>query len=683
MPIDRFPSKTYTFPNNTTITISLSEAGFVDERQLYKRTPVLTVPVITCTGSYLIEEFRYRVKDVYYYNERAALVWNASASTLEAVSDYHNTVVFDEWRISKNITTGEVVQETHTDVSSVPLSLYGDSIDKFFSMDVNIPVFDNTTNAAAYLDAATESGALEILKDHCYNFKEAGYEVDDSEYYFIYTTLNTVNLLRGETTIDAESTQAYRSTRFMANTPPCLYFSDAFTLKLMAPNVVAGYSLPSPQSVFEQVPDASYTPKTTGYNGDYYGNLERFLAAGKGYPGDGQYTPYATYFYSNIYIMASQEDAEEAIDTGDYSNAINFNEVNSGNYGMDPDFGEDLDVDFGEGTFSSPFVAQYVMSEGGVRDVCSIFFDDDQGLIDDIKKGLELFGSKPVDAIMSLYAFPFDATTIGNCQQQSYIYFGSYKHTLTNPVNRIYNQLSNYLDLGSVYLRPIFYNWRDYRNLTLSVYLPYVGWQDLQVEKYVDQLVSIRYYVDLNTRQCAAVLVCTDGSGRSRMCDYFTGEIGVELPIVGSNFSEYARSEIQHIKNVAKSMLNPLSLETLSNVSNVGDTLAGTSSTFSNYGMYKFGQNGSPKDIQMTKGSFSSGVGMYLPQNVIFRYDIHDVVEPELLSSLAGKPSTASGKISQFSGFLSGRVSKLVTTGMTDSEITEVQNAIMNDGIYI
>ena len=107
------------------------------------------------------------------------------------------------------------------------------------------------------------------------------------------------------------------------------------------------------------------------------------------------------------------------------------------------------------------------------------------------------------------------------------------------------------------------------------------------------------------------------------------------------------------------------------------------SSGFKNYGQYKFGQNGSPKDMQMTKGSFTSGVGMYLPQYVMFRYDIHDVSEPQLLNELCGKPSTASGKISQFSGFLSGRVSKLVTTGMTDSEITEVQNAIMNDGIYI
>ena len=52
------------------------------------------------------------------------------------------------------------------------------------------------------------------------------------------------------------------------------------------------------------------------------------------------------------------------------------------------------------------------------------------------------------------------------------------------------------------------------------------------------------------------------------MADYFVGEIGIELPIVGSNFAEYARSEIQHLSNTAKGMLNPLSPEALSNVTN-------------------------------------------------------------------------------------------------------------------
>lgn len=566
------------------------------------------------------------------------------------------------------------------------------SSDMRCTFSTNIPIFETQEEAEEYCAETVESERQRMIRESAVNYKRPEAE-PETKRYFIWTEITQVDLLRGNATEVSGATKTYRSTAFDANTMPALYFindGDDFQLGLKAPDVVAGYSLPAPQSVFEQVPEESWHDYEIGYEGVYYTDMPRLVTSGYDFPADGRYT-YGIYFYTNIPIMENEEAADEAIDSGDYSQASNWENI-SGDKMRYPDFGDpESSTTFGAGTFSSPFVSQYVMSTSDVRAVSSIFFGNDQGVLDDIKKGLELYGAKPVDAIMSLVAFPFDVTDVVNCSQQYYIYFGSYKHDLpNNPVNKVMNCLANYLDAGTVFLAPLFSSYRDFKNLTLSVYLPFIGWRDLEIEKYISKSVNIRYYIDINTRQCAAVLVAG-----GVMADYFVGEIGIELPIVGSNFAEYARSEIQHLSNTAKGMLNPFSPEALSNVTNgvvgasegvwgnIGGTAAWKNSSFSKYGQYKFGQNGSPKDMQMTKGSFTSGVGMYLPQYVMFRYDIHDVSEPQLLNELCGKPSTASGKISQFSGFLSGRVSRLVTTGMTDSEITEVQNAIMNDGIYI
>lgn len=559
------------------------------------------------------------------------------------------------------------------------------------TFSTNLPIFETQEEAEAYCAETVESERQRMIRESAVNYKKPEAE-PSTERYFIYTNISQVDILRGNVTEVSGATKTYRSTAFDANTPPCLYFindGDDFQLGLKAPDVVAGYSLPAPSTVFEQVPEESWHDYEIGYDGVYYTDMPRLITAGYDFPANGRYT-YGVYFNTNIYIMPNEEAADEAIETGDYTEALNYDNVN-GDRMQYPDFGDpESSTTFGDGTFSSPFVSQYVMSRSQVVDVASIFFTNDGNLLDNIKKGLELYGAKPVDAIMSLVAFPFDVTTVVNCSPWNHIYFGSYKHDLQSPVNKVMNCLAKYLDAGTIFLAPLFSSYRDFKNLTLSVYLPFIGWRDLEIEKYISKSVNIRYYIDINTRQCAAVLV----AGRV-MADYFVGEIGIELPIVGSNFAEYARSEIQHISNTAKGMLNPFSTEALSNVTNgvvgasegVWGNISGTqpwkNSSFSKYGQYKLGQNGSPKDMQMTKGSFTSGVGMYLPQYVMFRYDIHDVSEPQLLNELCGKPSTASGKISQFSGFLSGRVSKLVTTGMTDSEITEVQNAIMNDGIYI
>ena len=556
------------------------------------------------------------------------------------------------------------------------------------SFCTNVPIFETEAEALEYIEETSELERKRLIEDKSVNYIQPEFE-KETERYFIIAEMETVNVYKGQVSVAQGSTKTYRTTKFYANTRPSLYFTTGtdFQLGLIAPEVVSGYSLPSPESVFEQVPETSWNDYSIGYTGNYYTAMSYLIGSDYDYPADGTYT-YATYFYTNIPILKNEAAAEEAINTGDYSDAVNWDNV-SGGVIRYPDFGQkETTTTFGDGTFSSPFVSQYVMSASDVRAVSSIFFDDDQGLIDDIKKGLELFGAKPVDAIMSLVAFPFDVTNIANCSPQSYIYFGSYQHNLASSVNKIYNQLSNYLNAGTIYLAPLFGSWRDYKNLTLSVYLPYIGWRDLEVEKYVKRSVNVRYYVDINSRQCCAVLVA-DGI----MADYWVGEIGVELPIVGSNFADYARSALQHVGNTAKGMINPFSLGGASNIANASANMPGgitgminknfEGSALSNYSQYKFGQNGSPKDIQMTKGSFSSGLGMYLPQYVMFRYDIHDVVEPELLNKMYGKPSTASGKISNFSGFLSGRVDNLVTTGMTDAEIAMVQSGLINDGIYI
>ena len=558
------------------------------------------------------------------------------------------------------------------------------------SFSTNIPIFETQEEAEEYCNETVESERQRMIRESAVNYKRPEAE-PETKRYFIWTEITQVDLLRGNASEVSGATKSYRSTAFDANTMPALYFindGDDFQLGLKAPDVVAGYSLPAPQSVFEQVPEESWNDYDIGYSGVYYTDMPRLVTSGYDFPADGRYT-YGIYFYTNIPIMQNEEAADEAIDSGDYSEASNWENI-SGDKMRYPDFGDpESSTTFGAGTFTSPFVSQYVMSRSQVADVASIFFTNDGNLLDNIKRGLELYGAKPVDAIMSLCAFPFDVTTVVNCSPWNHIYFGSYDHQLQSPVNRVMNCLANYLDAGTIFLAPLFSSYRDFKNLTLSVYLPFIGWRDLEIEKYISKSVNIRYYIDINTRQCAAVLVAG-----GVMADYFVGEIGIELPIVGSNFAEYARSEIQHLSNTAKGMLNPISPEAISNVGNavtLGNSVDWSpvsaafnrSSGFKNYGQYKLGQNGSPKDMQMTKGSFTSGVGMYLPQYVMFRYDIHDVSEPQLLNELCGKPSTASGKISQFSGFLSGRVSKLVTTGMTDSEITEVQNAIMNDGIYI
>ena len=123
MPVNRFPSKQVNLTGGSVLNISFASSSYVDERQLYKRTASCSSSRVAIAGTSIVDEFIYQTTSVSYYNDRAACVWNYDTSTQDAIQSYNNSLLCDEWRVTKNLNTGEVIQETHNPVSSVPASL--------------------------------------------------------------------------------------------------------------------------------------------------------------------------------------------------------------------------------------------------------------------------------------------------------------------------------------------------------------------------------------------------------------------------------------------------------------------------------------------------------------------------------------------------------------------------------
>jgi hypothetical protein len=276
--------------------------------------------------------------------------------------------------------------------------------------------------------------------------------------------------------------------------------------------------------------------------------------------------------------------------------------------------------------------------------------------------------------------------SIVSTSSQNYIYFGSYKHEGVT-VDKVTGITSNgYIDAGTVTLTPVQQSFRSFEPYCgLSVFLPYIGWQKLNIADYWGKTVNVRYYIDIYTGSCIAALVANNV-----FIDYFTGNIGVELPITGQMLSQYANSALNGILGTAGGALGgaagaamlagPQGLALGAGAAAamaIGGAAIGAGS-----GIFKMAQKGAPKDHNTTKGSFTSSVGAYLPQYVMFRWEVHDLIIPELLTDLYGRPSAASGKVSSFSGFLQCDTIKLNTSGMNDSEANEVA-ALLKEGVFV
>ena len=553
--------------------------------------------------------------------------------------------------------------------------------DSDFTIDCDFPIFDTKEHWSNYIisGGTDTTGALNL---------PVNWELDETKTYYIYNQYGSAKLFNGSVSEPEGATKAWHSMRFKANATPVLYFTGTgFTLSLRASQVVNSKATTGPGYTIDYVPEEGWTENALEYTGNYYGTVEGYGTAKGELPENGTYT-YGWTFQTNIPIFKDQTEAEEAIAADDYQKAINQYDLESAYYAppKTPGATEEATTAFGDGAVTSPFVQTYIMDRNAVLNVANAFYSNDTTVIDNIKKGLELFGASPFEALCGLTYYPFAASSICTTAAQNYIYFGSYKHEGVS-VNKVVSLTQGaYINAGTVTLTPVQNNYRNFEPYCgLSVFLPYIGWQKLRIADYLGKTVNIRYYVDVMTRACVCALVANNV-----LIDYFTGEIGINLPITGQNLSQYANSTMNALLGTAGGTiggaatgamiggsaglaLGPVGMAGLA----VGGAAIGAAS-----GIFKMSQKGAPKDHNTTKGNFSAGTGSYLPQYVIFRFDVHDMIVPDNLTELYGRPSAAGGRVGSFSGFLQADTVKLNNTGMSEEDAAEVVS-LLKEGIFV
>lgn len=573
--------------------------------------------------------------------------------------------------------------------------------DKNCTFSTNLPIFETWQDADLYCSTADVNIRRAMIKDKAVNYVSDEYETNTEDYY-IENYKGLADCVRNSATLATGGAYSYRSMRFQANAKPVLYFNADYSLTLMASGVVASASQAGPLSVIDMMPESAWTEKALAYTGLWYGNIiTRMKATGETIP-DGQYM-YGFNLNTNVYIFENQAAAEQAIEDDDFSNAVNFAEVSTGGGYNPPEFGDDeQETEFGDGGVSAPMCGQYILSSNELMEIANNLFSNTTSVIDAVLDGLKMYGAQPIDVIASLFVYPFDVKTLVNSSTQTYIYFGSYQMTNLS-VERIVNYKNAYLDAGTIFLASLQHSYRDFEPYTqLSVYLPYCGWHQIDIGKYIDKYVNIRYYVDLHTGSCIAVLIAN-----GVMVDYFTGQIGAQLPVTANDLRSYSSAVINTILGGAGGIGN-IAANAGSVAAAGGGAIAGAAGAAGIGGamgamagpvgmaagmavgvglttastLFQLEKMGLPKDHAITKGNFTGQLGMSMPQYVLFRYDIFDGVEPNGFNEMCGRPSNASGLVSSFSGYLSCRQVSLNTNGMLDAEIKEVYT-LLKGGIYI
>lgn len=666
-------SKTWQNYDGHNMTFDLGDDMTCSSQEIYKSTPIFMG-----AGSYNVydqsEEVTLNITELEVIltpnaNGRSALWYDGREGTQGMVLFADSTGHFNWTNHYSGTDFPDYPSENETGFASFGLRGYGG----FVSCSTNIPVFESEALANDYLLTQSEESALLIL-GRALNYKDEKFEPEKTKTWTYSAIHSNVDLLRGSITPDSEI--GWRTLKIQSNTRPILYLNENnFLAEIITADILASVYVAGPESVIDNIPQSAWTEGELAYNGPFYVPLDIHVQMLDSAPDDGSYV-YPTFFRTDFEIFGSREDAEEALATGDHSKAFPGSSVRTPVVKIGE---EEEETIFGGGGFMSPFFTILSGSKTDIHRLADFLFTDDQSLWEDIKKGLEMYGSNPIDYIIDLKVFPFDVSRVVNESTRYDIYFGSYLKHFETPFNEVINMAHKYIDAGSFYMYPIQYSYLDFEPYTtLSAYFPYHGWEQLDMKKYYQKNVNVRYYVDILTGQALIVTLCN-----GVLTDQFGPfEIGTELPLTGANFSQWAQGQVRLLTQSASSIIGGISGGITSG--NVAGFAASSLASLipASQALQEARQQGGPKNTMITKGNFGSNLGNYLPGYVIFRFDINEMLEPDLLTSLAGRPSNSSGTIRNFSGFISGKVVKMDTSGMTDSEANRIKQMIMN-GIYV
>ena len=387
---------------------------------------------------------------------------------------------------------------------------------------------------------------------------------------------------------------------------------------------------------------------------------------------------------TGVPLFATRELAEGWVNHDpnvDISDALNYEDIANRYKITNPTGAEEVSTTMGDGSYLRNYFSQeLVCSQSAIYEISEAFFDvGPQGLWEQIKDGIEMMGSNPIDVICGLKWFPFDLSTVltGLAAAQNYIYFGGYQFNLpSSTVRKVINH-GGYLDLGSFTIKDAFPNPSDFRNFEpfckLKIYIPTVGIQDLSYNKYRGKTVSVRLYVDIKSGSTLIALLADNV-----LYDFFNGSCGVDIPITLTDKAQMGQAQLRNMSNLAGVGIN---MGTAAATKNLGGALAG----LANFESTMMDINNTSADqFNVTKGGSSPmGNGCFLPNYIYLIFEYVKTDETSNLNQLEGRITNRSGSLNSFSGYLQiDSINLRTTADMSENEKNEFVN-LLQSGIFI
>jgi len=267
---------------------------------------------------------------------------------------------------------------------------------------------------------------------------------------------------------------------------------------------------------------------------------------------------------------------------------------------------------------------------------------------------LKLFND-PMQAIIGLHKV-FATPSIGGRQNIKVGYLDS--GVASNVVNSQYVTV----DCGTVSLPEYFGNVFDYAPYTdVSIYLPFIGIQKLDVADIMRSTIGVVYHVDVLTGACLAEInVTRDASGG--VLYTFSGNCAVQYPLSSGSYMGI----ISTVASVATSAIGGFA------TGGIGGAALGA-------GMAAIHGSGARISHSGSLSGNSGAMGGKIPYLIISR---PQTTLASTFPNQQGYPTNYSATLGEYTGFVQCSAMHVESTCATQAEISEIQS-LLRDGVMV
>lgn len=390
-----------------------------------------------------------------------------------------------------------------------------------------------------------------------------------------------------------------------------------------------------------------------------------FLGVNDRSPSNPGYRKYNA-FFTNAAWSAKMLEEIHIIGGGIESDAIN-NPIGGDDYANFDFEGDDIELPTApdetvSGVLASGFLNIYKPSDQQLRDFGGALWTNAFNVkwtdIDSVSNLVLNAVSNPIDFIIGLFMLPVTPDS-GNA---SGIFLGGINvNTISAP--RVTSQYKT-IDFGTINIDELYANYLDYSNSRVSIYLPYVGTADIDVQEINGGSIHLQYIVDCFTGACVANVQCVKITPSpwgiaytNKTVHSYSGNMAIQLPISAGSFDTLTQGLI-----------------------NVGLGLGSNTPAIAMTGA-KDVMQGFAGDVT-TRGSLSSNTGKlgYQTPYLMFTRPIES--RPANLGELHGYSAGVGGILSQFTGYVECSDVKLDGVTATDNELNEIES-ILKSGVYV